>query len=272
MRASLVVGLCGCAAAQTPCAVIPTSPVIFRDQHDGDQKLFTLDSATLAFTITPYGNNETWTVNSQLDPTFCNASIDFRVPGKPGPPPIALTMTAWNAGFACDKATTPSKHVLTFNDPTGQLAPATTPLNAWVETGTAADQTASAVAPVEVGAKVGPLAAGSASVFFDMHDGDQKLLTVAGDRSMKITPYNNNQTWEVLLPALDTPGCSVMIDFNVPGKPNPPPVKLLFTAYDLFHGGSKSNCDRTPIIFTDPSGTLAPSTQPLNTWVNNNPC
>merc|ERR1719351_50165 len=44
-------------------------------------------------TITPSGNSESWVVNAVFDPTWCNASVDFNVPGKPAPPPVNLTAT-----------------------------------------------------------------------------------------------------------------------------------------------------------------------------------
>ena len=39
-----------------------------------------------------------------------------------------------------------------------------------------------------------------------------------------IKPYNNTQVWTV--EAYYTDSCTALVDFNVPGKPNPPPVNL----------------------------------------------
>jgi hypothetical protein len=55
-----------------------------------------------------------------------------------------------------------------------------------------------------------------------MHDGDQKKITIAGEK-LTIVPYGNNQSWTITS-KYDTTACSAPIDFHVPGKPNPPPV------------------------------------------------
>merc|ERR1712139_342846 len=61
-------------------------------------------------------------------------------------------------------------------------------------------------------------------VYADMHDGDKKEVTISG-RSMTIKPSGNNQTW-IVKSQWDTKSCSAIINFNVPGKPNPPPFNL----------------------------------------------
>jgi hypothetical protein len=55
----------------------------------------------------------------------------------------------------------------------------------------------------------------------DMHDGDYKLVTIKGE-ALTIKPHANNQTW-VITSKYDLKTCSAPIDFNVPGKPSPPP-------------------------------------------------
>ena len=107
------------------------------------------------------------------------------------------------------------------------------------------------------------------SVFADMHDGDQKQVElVAGaygqGLTLKITSTNKTQTWKVETP-WNNYYCNASVDFRVPGKPNPPPVALTLTHF-LGEGGE----GQTPhhfAVFTDPSATLAPSSMPLNTWV-----
>ena len=59
----------------------------------------------------------------------------------------------------------------------------------------------------------------------DMSDGDYKKVTIAG-KKLTIVPHGNNQTWTVNAD-YDLATCSAAIDFHVPGKPNPPPVKAL---------------------------------------------
>lgn len=94
--------------------------------HDGDQKQVTLEDGRIS--ILPYANNETWATYADFDFQHCNASIDFNVRGKPSPPPINLTATFWRLS-ALEEA----KVSVIFNDYTSTLAPASTPLNAWVQ-------------------------------------------------------------------------------------------------------------------------------------------
>ena len=100
-------------------------------------------------------------------------------------------------------------------------------------------------------------------VFFDQHDGDQKQVTLTQTMALKILPYNNSQVWEIHS-TVDPDKCTAVIDFNVPGKPSPPPVNLLATIYKLV---GSSGSDSRAIVFTDPSGTIAKPTVPLNTWI-----
>lgn len=73
-----------------------------------------------------HGNNQTWVVKAKLD-SSCNATIDFRVPGKPSPPPISLRGTLW-------ELSRPHEHrvAMAFSDPTGKIAPPSAELNMWV--------------------------------------------------------------------------------------------------------------------------------------------
>ena len=100
----------------------------------------------------------------------------------------------------------------------------------------------------------------AAQVYQDEHDGDQKEVTVA-EGKITIKPYNNTQKW-LVTSDWDPVACTAMINFNVPGKPNPPPVPLKLSYYQGT-GGNKSVLPF--LVFTDPSGTLPPG--PLNTWV-----
>ena len=65
-----------------------------------------------------------------------------------------------------------------------------------------------------------------------MHDGDKKRVTV-NNGTITIIPYGNAQSWTVRA-ELDTKLCTATIDFNVPGKPSPPPVNLTATVIHLF--------------------------------------
>lgn len=100
------------------------------------------------------------------------------------------------------------------------------------------------------------------AIYADMHDGDKKEVTISGT-SLTIKPSGNNQTW-IVKSTVDPKSCTASIDFNVPGKPGPPPVNLLATMVSSvdYHGDVKSEFE-----FTDPSGTLAAPAMPLNQWV-----
>lgn len=113
----------------TTCG-LSSKATLFADMHDGDVKLIVLNVTDMALTITPPSYSPKWLVTSKLDPTFCNASVDFRVAGKPAPPPVPLTATF--STFA-NPASTGNTSLIVFTDPSGTLAPAGSPVNAWIE-------------------------------------------------------------------------------------------------------------------------------------------
>jgi hypothetical protein len=238
---------------------------IFHDMHDGDMKKMVVDGTGL--TITPYNNKEQWTVYANLDDD-CTASVDFHVPGKPGYPPVNLTATLWQlASFAGGR-----KVGVEFTDPSGTLADATTPLNLWLEPNAAANA-ANAANTNDINDKHAAAAcittkAGHGTVFDDMHDGDQKNVASqaeGGAEHMLIRPYNNNQTWAVDAP-FDPKDCTALVDFDVPGKPGPPPVSLTATVWRMTRNAAAAHSKQT-VEFTDPTSTIAPPATPLNGWV-----
>ena len=115
-------------SSQPSTSCLFASPVVFQDMHDGDRKLVSLEGPVLV--IRPYENGQTWEVRSQLDVEHCNATIDFRVPGKPSPPPSSLSGTIYvSRRVRCEGK---GKNLVEFTDPTGKLADPTMPLNTWV--------------------------------------------------------------------------------------------------------------------------------------------
>lgn len=217
--------------------------LVFSDMHDGDKK--SVELAGTQLTIKPSGNNQTWSVVTTLDKETCAATVDFRVPGKPSPPPVSLQATVWTMLSPSE-----SKLVVEFTDPTGTLAPATKPLNAWIQTEIKSAAVVSQRCDTEFNA-----------VYSDMHDGDQKKVVLAGTE-LTITPFGNDQTWSVVT-SLDKETCAATVDFRVPGKPSPPPVSLEATIYSMM-APSQS---KLLIEFSDPSGTIAAKTMPLNAWI-----
>ena len=92
--------------------------------HDGDEKIVTITATTIQ--IDPWLNNQTWSVRAPIA-ADCTASIDFRVPGKPSPPPCALKASV--AALGARRA------AIVFTDPSGTISPKGKedyPLNAWV--------------------------------------------------------------------------------------------------------------------------------------------
>lgn len=218
---------------------------VFADMHDGDKKEVSVSGKTM--TIKPSGNNQTWIVKTGFDDDNCVANnVDFSVPGKPGPPPVNLTAALWLV-----ESTTGYKKEFEFTDPSGTLAAKNFPLNRWVELGQPVRKIYDACPKRLHG------------VYADMHDGDKKLVILEGS-DMIIKPYGNNQTWVVRAKA-NVKYCSAVIDFNVPGKPGPPPVNLTAT----FWRGTRAPLPvlKTEFEFTDPTGTLAAADYPLNHWV-----
>merc|ERR1719174_1131173 len=121
---------CGCFEPQgllEDGSFCPTKlDAVYDDMHDGDKKEITITGTSL--TIKPSGNNQTWVVKSKVDQKSCTASINFNVPGKPGPPPVNLQATLMSISSAKD-----TKTEFEFTDPSGTLAPPSVPLNQWVE-------------------------------------------------------------------------------------------------------------------------------------------
>jgi len=223
-------------------AFCPTKlDAVYDDMHDGDKKHITISGTSL--TMKPSGNNQTWLVKSEVNPMSCSALIDFNVPGKPGPPPVKLQLALWRASSSKGRKT-----VVEFTDPSGVLAAKDFPLNHWVE-------------EAKEDAAFFRCTHSLKAIYADMHDGDKKEITITGT-SLTIKPSGNNQTWEVKS-EFDQKSCTASINFNVPGKPGPPPVNLQATLMSIW----SATGTKTQFEFTDPSGTLAAPSVPLNEWV-----
>jgi hypothetical protein len=99
----------------------------------------------------------------------------------------------------------------------------------------------------------------------------QSTTDDAGNKKKTLTikpTWPGNQTW-VVKAKLDPQSCKALVDFNVPGKPAPPPVKLQAAMWWFGMAGLGPEW-QVPISqweFTDPSGTLAPKNVPLSRWV-----
>ena len=102
-----------------------------------------------------------------MNPVFCNASVNFNVPGKSKPPPVNLTATVWTHSRSLPTGTL-EKYAIEFTDPSGELASPSVLLNTWVQM----ENVAGSKSCIE----------GSPLVFKDMHDGDSKLVTLSGNK------------------------------------------------------------------------------------------
>lgn len=217
---------------------------VYADMHDGDKKKVSISGTSI--TIEPFGNDQTWVIKGTLDAWSCSASLNFNVPGKPSPPPVNLTATF----FYSVRRPNSSFTEFEFTDPTGTLGAKDFPLNRWVQVTSSIDYS-TIKCPTSMKA-----------IYADMHDGDQKEVTISG-KAITIRPSGNNQTW-IVKSIVDFISCSAIIDFNVPGKPGPPPVNLIASLVQSISAQARQKYE---FEFTDPSGTLAPATFPLNQWV-----
>ena len=104
-------------------------------------------------------------------------------------------------------------------------------------------------------------------VYCDQADGDQKLIQISKGR-ITFLPYNNTEEW-IIQEDWDDNLCAAMINFTVPGKPAPPPVKLRASYLEAIGAhGPKKHLPVPMIIFTDPSLTLTEDAgTPINTWI-----
>ena len=104
---------------------------------------------------------------------------------------------------------------------------------------------------------------GSTIIVADQHDGDMKQISYDGS-TLIILPYGNNETW-IITADLEA-DCTAMVNFNVPGKPSPPPVELKATVYDLTTPATDGAL--AAIGFTDPTATISnDASYPVNFWI-----
>ena len=234
-------------------------PSVFRDPHDGDFKVITEPYPYLAFEIQPYKNNESWVVYGKFDDN-CVATVDFNVPNKPNPPPVNLTMTMYIMQYEG----IPNRLGFECTDPSSTLAPANRPINFWVLHKWPKPDTVERILKDRKMNFSNSESCIDSQVVNDMHDGDQKSLTVKG-ASLRITPHGSQQKWSVDSKFDST--CAANVNFDVPGKPNPPPVPLKAEVWQMV---SIAGADKDSLLFSDPSSTIAPASTTLNVWTADN--
>lgn len=245
--------------------------MLFIDPVDGDMKVVTslVTTDRVRFAIQPYPNVDDWKVLGDFD-LNCQATVDFNVPGKPNPPPVNLTMTTWVMGTPDNKYT---RMGLEFTDPTATLAPAPEPVNLWVLDHWGPPSESSHEEPMHgtfgntCGFKESTLFHKNVAILHDMHDGDKKSIKVKHDGSLTLNPSGNDELWTVQSKFGDD--CVATVDFNVAGKPNPPPVALEAHVWQLVSVALDDNVpDKQALLFFDPTETLGHGV--LNAWVEGN--
>ena len=248
----------------TEGACLGTKPAVFHDMQAGDYKVIT--GAGFGFDIQPYNRSQKWVVYGTFD-VNCVANIDFKeakLGPYPNPPPVNLTMSLW---IMESKVGTETTLGFEFTDPSSTLAPPDQPINFWLQRNWPKPEAMPKEWEKLRSGKRAVYEGGdctSSGVVDDMHDGDKKALKVSGN-SLEITPSGNQQKWKV-----DTKfnsDCVASVNFNVPGKPGPPPVPLNAKVWGMvaIAGGEKD-----AILFSDPSSTIAPAKTTLNVWIPNN--
>jgi len=224
--------------------LIDLEKTVFADMHDGDEKEVTIENG--AMTIKPANSEAVWVVNTQIDCKTNQAVVDFNVPGKDDHPPVPLIATLY-----ASLSEKQSKTTIVFTDSSGQIVDdPSLPLNQWVsETSVHNAHRFSCPDSLLV-------------VFQDMHDGDEKAVKIDGT-AVTITPNGSDQRWTVKA-TLDQESCTALVDFDVPGKDDHPPVPLLATYWSE---SAAPGDHRVAFEFTDPSGTLADPAKALNRWI-----
>ena len=101
-------------------------------------------------------------------------------------------------------------------------------------------------------------------IFYDIHDGDYKKI-IFTDNNFSILPFKSNKKW-IVNGKLDIDYTS-MVNFNVKGKPNPPPISIQLRLVYILNNNNKKNL---VAIFFDPTGKISPKNIPLNIWYNIN--
>jgi len=192
----------------------------------------------------------TWIIDSVYDPNTESAMVDFRVPGKAGPPPVPLLATAFRMQGIGPTGHAIEKSIWEFTDPSGTLAPPGYPLNHWVPVGKASDSTSSALDCSSIAID---------GVYQDIHGYDTKLVRFQGT-SMTLTPTSPSESWEQRA-TFDKRFCNATlpnatIQWKVPRAHNHTALPLAASMWKL--------ANRSVIQFTDPSGTYGAPDYPLN--------
>ena len=245
---------------------LPTIPLAFDDVHDGDQKQI-MPITWNTFKIRPLPDLSEWEVDGTFD-INCVAIVDFNVTGKTEYPPVPLKMAMWV--MQNDAIPTAVKLGFEFTDPSGTLAPKTQPVNFW--SSPCLSDPAPFVSRVSLKKQKKKELQGETCIYTP-HDqpevfNDIKVLDKKGvivdDDTLTIEPYDNDESWKIQ--SSFNEGCVAVVNFNVPGYPNPPSAPQEASVWEM---ASISGSDKDALAFTKLSNGL-PTGSPDNLWVPSN--
>lgn len=243
---------------------LPTIPLVLHDIHDGDEKI--INSVTWdTFTIKSYPNTTEWQVSGKWD-INCAAMIDFNVPGKEDYPPVPLKMKMWI--MQSDAVPSAVKLTFEFTDPSETLAPRTQPLNIWLsEALSVTTKLPMDRLPLDIKRENNVKSStciytphNQPEIFNDILESNKKSILVDGD-DMTIKPYDNNQDWTISATFQD--GCVTLVNFHVPGYPNPPATPLTAQVWGM---AAISGEVKDALVYNKPSEY----TNPINVYLPGN--
>ena len=117
-----------------------------------------------------------------MDPVFCTAIVDFNVPGQSKRPPGKLKATVWTLLHTMPLGES-EKYSIEFTDPSGKMVGSSkVPVNAWV-------QTENVIETSEFGTFPERCIRDSPMLFRDLHDDNQKLVSLDQEYEMTIAPF-----------------------------------------------------------------------------------
>lgn len=242
---------------------LPTIPLILDDIHDGDQKMIkSIEWDT--FVIRSYPNVSEWEVEGKFN-INCVAMVDFNVSGKTDYPPVPLKMSM----YVMQDVAIPSvvKLGFEFTDPSETLAARTHPLNLWMSSALYSSQLTDKHQPLLRKDKLKSETCiytphGKPVVFNDILESDMKNITVE-DENLTIEPYSSDEDW--LIESTFEEGCVSLINFYVPGYPNPPKPETM----SVWGMAAISGENKDGMVFVEPTTGIGLG-RPLNAWVPEN--
>lgn len=101
-------------------------------------------------------------------------------------------------------------------------------------------------------------------IFYDIHDKDYKKIIFNNNNNITILPFKSNKKW--IVHSNINNKLRGEVNFNVKGKPNPPPINIEIKFSFL----QTDNKYILVALFFDPTGKISLPNIPLNIWYNIN--